>query len=60
MARRQSGRRGKIMSYTEGAGDMLDQDQWTSYSHWGMFQTGAGHSNYTLDILSHRRKGREG
>ena len=51
MARlRQSGRRGKIMSYTEGAGDMLDQDQWTSYSHWGMFQTGAGHSNYAQDI----------
>jgi hypothetical protein len=33
------------MSDTKGGGDMQDQDEWTSYSHWGMFQTGAPQSH---------------
>jgi len=45
MAGQWPGYRREIVSGTQGAGDMQDQDQWTSYSHWGMFQTETEHSH---------------
>jgi len=27
------------ISFTQGANDMCDHDEWTSYSQWGMFLT---------------------
>jgi hypothetical protein len=27
------------ISFTQGADDMSDHDEWMSYSHWGMFPT---------------------
>jgi hypothetical protein len=27
----------QIMNDRQGADDMSDHDEWTSYSHWGMF-----------------------
>jgi hypothetical protein len=32
------------ISFTQGADDMSDRDEWISYSHWGMFLTGRKHS----------------
>jgi hypothetical protein len=31
---------GRIINYTQGADDMSDHCEWTSYSHWRMFPTG--------------------
>jgi hypothetical protein len=33
------------ISFTQGADDMRDHDEWTSYSHWGMFLTRRKYSN---------------
>jgi hypothetical protein len=30
----------RIMNDTQGANNMSDHDEWTSYSHWGMFSLG--------------------
>jgi hypothetical protein len=35
---------GELANNTQGADDMNDHDEWTSYSHWGMFMTGTEHS----------------
>jgi hypothetical protein len=32
------------ISFTQGADDMNDHDEWISYSHWGMFPTGTKYS----------------
>jgi hypothetical protein len=32
------------ISFTQGADDMSDHDEWISYSHWGMFLTGTKYS----------------
>jgi hypothetical protein len=32
------------MRFMQGADDMRDHDEWTSYSHWGMFLTGTEYS----------------
>jgi hypothetical protein len=32
------------ISFTQGADDMSDHDEWISYSQWGMFQTGTKYS----------------
>jgi hypothetical protein len=32
------------ISFTQGADDMSDHDEWYSYSHWGMFLTGTKYS----------------
>jgi len=32
------------ISFTQGADDMSEHDEWTSYSHWGMFLTAGKHS----------------
>jgi hypothetical protein len=32
------------ISFTQGADDMSEHDEWASYSHWGMFLTAGKHS----------------
>jgi hypothetical protein len=32
------------ISFTQGADDMSEHDEWISYSHWGMFLTTGKHS----------------
>jgi hypothetical protein len=32
------------ISFTQGADDMSDHDEWISYSHWGMFPAGTKYS----------------
>jgi hypothetical protein len=32
------------IGFTQGADDMSEHDEWTSYSHWGMFLTAGKHS----------------
>jgi hypothetical protein len=32
------------ISFTQGADDMSDHDEWISYLHWGMFLTGTKYS----------------
>jgi len=35
----------QIVNDAQGADDMIDHDEWISYSHWGMFTLGRKSSN---------------